>query len=496
MMDKREANILLLSDKEREYQTLVDAGYKNVFWFKSSLRAYEYFKNREDELKKFDVILMGSRTVDYFNAQKYNQPFTNVTFNSCDVEKLSFFTGNTMEDKRLLFFVSHPNVSSLGVPEEEFLGVLDVTIPNELKGEVIEMPEVESKDALLPESREDVKVLYIGFENNNEAVEKVFKESGLTNYQFIGKADFTLDDSVESLSDYDLVVVDNKCNSKLSLMGNEFQDYMKDKGKSIYFVCYHSFYQGEGINKFYLNGFSTENVSNKKRLMFSSMETEEDSLRDLMGLVINTYCSYNNNFGDGGYPGVLELDGICAKKYEKACEEARLVAEHIYELATIQRYLLDYRELISDGINNYALAGQKTEVIQHGVRITFEGLSVDIFEEGLSIAFLVGKREASRLTFKDVDLKNDESFEQFYMEYLSEKGKTSPQMARRYYEYYDPSLKIENLASEEEMKKVSAIYTRMCSVLVPIIDGIKNPESATEDNKKYSMKYSESNNKK
>ena len=495
-MDKREANILLLSDKECEYQTLVNAGYKNVFWFKSSIRAYEYFKTREDELKKFDMILMGSRTVDYFNAQKYNQPFTNVTFYSCDALKLSFFTGHSMEDKRLLFFVSHPSVSSLGIPEEEFLTVLDKAIPNELKGEVIEIPKVESKDVVLPEKREDVKVLYIGFENNNEAVEKVFKESGLTNYQFIGDADFTLEDSVSRLADYDLVVVDNMCNAKLCLMGDELQDYMKDKGKSIYLAFYHSFYQGEGINRFYLNGFPTEDLDNKKRINFRSMESEEGSLRDLTGLVVNAYCSYNKNMGDGGYPNGDELDQKCDKKYEIACEEARVVAEHIYELRTIQRYLLDYRELISEGINNYALAGQKTEAIPHGVRITFEGLSVDIFEDGLSIAFLVGKREASRLTFKDVDLKNDESFEQFYMEYLSEKGKTSPQMTRRYYEHYDPSLKIENLASEEEMKKVSAIYTRMCSVLVPIIDGITNPEGVTEDKKKYSMKYSESNNRK
>ncbi len=470
-MDKKIANILLLSDKEHEYQTLVNARYKNVVWFKSSIRAYEYFKTREDELKKFDIILMGSRTIDYFNSQKYNQPFTNVTF-SCDVEKLSFFTGHCMEDDRMLFFVSNPNVSSLGVHEEEFLGVLETTIPNELKGEVIEIPEIESKDVVLPQNRADVKVLYIGFEDNNEAVEGGFKEAGLTNYQFIKYADFSLEGNVSRLADYDLVVVDNKCNAKLSLMGDEFHDYMKDKGKSIYFACYHSGYKENGITKYYLNEFATENPGNIKRLFFSSMELEEDSLKDLMGLVINSYCSYNNNMGDGGYPNKEALDQKCAVKYAIACEEARLATERIYELATIQRYLLDYREFLNNGNFNVAYEGNSVKKIENGVRITFDGLSVDILGDRVSIAFLVGKREATRLTFKDEDMRPGELCNQFYMEYLSEKSKPSPQVLRRYYPYYDPSLKIENLASDGEMKKVSAVYNRMREVLAPIVDNL------------------------
>lgn len=501
-MDKKEANILLLSDKEREYQTLVNAGYKNVFWFKSSLRAYEYFKTREDELKKFDIILRGSRTIEYFNSAKYNQPFTNVTFNSCDVEKLSFFTGQCVGDERMLFFMSHPNVTSLGVPVDEFLSTLNDVIPNELKGEVIEIPEVEVKEVVLPENREDVKVLFIGYEKNNEVVESVFKDSGLTNYQFIQSANFSLEDSVERLADYDLVVADNMYNAKLCLMGDEFQDYMKDKGKSIYFIFYHSFYKGEGINKFYLNGFSTENPSDKKRPNFKSMESEEDSLKDLMGLAINSYCSYNNNMGDGGYPDKDALDQKCDEKYVVACAKAKLATERIYELATIQRYLFDYREFLSKGPYNLAFTGLRLDVIKNGVRISFKGLSIDILEDAVSIAFLVGTREGARLTFKDEDRKPGELCDQFYLEYLSGKGKPHPPVIRRYYNHYDPSLKIENLASDEEMRKVSAIYNRMCEVLSPIVDELKEKERQQEensqknDNKKYSKTYSESDSKK
>ncbi|MDE6292462.1 MAG: hypothetical protein K2L98_02140, partial [Bacilli bacterium] len=291
-------------------------------------------------------------------------------------------------------------------------------------------------------------------------------------------------------------------NAKLSLMGNDFQDYMKDKGKSIYFIFYHSFYKGEGITKFYLNGFSTENPEDKIRPNFSSMESEEDSLKDLMGLAINSYCSYNNDMGDGGYPGKEELDQKCDKKYAVACEEARVATERIYELATIQRYLFDYRDFLSKGPDNLDLTGLRLDVVKNGVRISFKGLSIDILEDAVSIAFLVGMREGARLTFKDEDRVSGELCNQFSIEYLSGKGKLHPPVIRRYYEHYDPALKIDNLASDEEMKKVSAIYNRMCEVLAPIVDELKEKERKQEDNnqqndnKKYSKIYSESDSKK
>ena len=46
-MDNKDANILLISDEDYEYEVLKDAGYKNVKRFTSMLRSYEYFKDEE-----------------------------------------------------------------------------------------------------------------------------------------------------------------------------------------------------------------------------------------------------------------------------------------------------------------------------------------------------------------------------------------------------------------------------------------------------------------
>lgn len=477
-MDKKDANILLISDKEYEYLTLVEAGYKNIFWFKSSLRAYEYYKNREDELKKFDIILLGSRTLSHFDCGKYYQPITDVTFYSCEVEKMSFFTGYCEEDERRLFWISHPNVTGMGVPENEFLDVLDRVIPDELKGEVIEIPQVLESEVKFPNTRQNVRVLFIGSIRDNDLVESFFKEAGFINYEFIKDTNFSLENNVEKLADYDLIVADKFYCGKLSLMGDEFQDYMKDKGKSICFAVYKSSNNGSNTNELYMEEFSTENPDNKKKITFKSMESESDALKDLMGLVVNSYCSYNKNIGDGGYPSEKDLNQKYEAQYAAACEESRIGTERIYELITIQRYLDDYRTYVNRGFKMPDM----------------EKIRIDILQDGMSVAFLAGAREGVRITFKDGDRKPGEWCDRFYLEYLSEKGKMIPVKMRRYYpHYYDPSLNIENLASEEEMKKVDAMYNRICSVLKPIIDKMKEIERAKEEkkyrNKKYNKKY-------
>ena len=485
MMDKRCANILLLSDKECEYQTLVNAGYKNVFWFKSSLRAYEYFKTRENDLKKFDVILMGSRAIAHFDRGKYGRPFSNVTFYSGEVEKMSFFAGYSEEEERMLYWISYPNVTSVGVSEEEFLSILDNVIPDKLKGEVIEIPEVKYEEIILPKKRDDVKVLFMGYERNRDLVESVFQDAGFINFEFIKSTNFSLEENVDKLSNYDLVVVDQLYNGKLSLMGDEFQDYMKDKGKIIYFDVYKFRYKSSETNEFSTTGFITEDPSDKRTVRFKSMESEDDALRDLMGIVINGYCYFNHNMGDGGYPNKDDLNQKYEERHNVLREEERKGTDRICELAMLQRYLNDYRTYVNRGIKMPKL----------------ENIKIDVLQDGVSVAFLVGNREGARITFKDEDKRPMRWCDRFYLEYLSEKGKLLPARMRRYYfEYYDPSLKIENLASEEEMKKVDAIYNRVCEVLKPVIDKMKDKERAKEEQeykkKKYNKKYSESSAKK
>ena len=59
------ANILLVSDIQDDYDELVKYGFKNVDYFKSIIRADQYFSKHPEELEKYHIILKGNQNVQH-----------------------------------------------------------------------------------------------------------------------------------------------------------------------------------------------------------------------------------------------------------------------------------------------------------------------------------------------------------------------------------------------------------------------------------------------
>ena len=53
------ADVLLISEKEKDYQDMLEYGFKRVDFFNSYMIAEEYFKNHEKQLDSYDLILVG-----------------------------------------------------------------------------------------------------------------------------------------------------------------------------------------------------------------------------------------------------------------------------------------------------------------------------------------------------------------------------------------------------------------------------------------------------
>src|SRR5699024_756738 len=60
-----EANVLLISDIQDDYDELVKYGFKNVDYFKSIIRADSYFAEHPEELEKYHIILKGNQNVQH-----------------------------------------------------------------------------------------------------------------------------------------------------------------------------------------------------------------------------------------------------------------------------------------------------------------------------------------------------------------------------------------------------------------------------------------------
>lgn len=479
-MEKKNANILLLSDNVYEYEVLKEAGYKNVFWFQSSLRAYEYFLSRVDELWKFDIILYGTRALNYYSSGKYEGPINRVTFWDDDVEKMIFFSGKNPGDEEELFYISSPNVTSLGVAKEQFLSVLNDLIPEELKEENIDIPKVEEKEVLLPKNINDVKVLFMGY--HPDLVKEELRKAGFTNYTDFYSIYDTFNENVEKLADYDLVITYKKSVTHMALLDKELEDYMRDKGKSIYVVVYYDHANGFDSTDVSITTFATDE-SISKRNDYLSIGSDEDTLRDIIRAIINLYGTYNKNIGISGYPTIDDLKEKYKKEKAIVDAENKRVLDNMYMLAQIHKYALEYKRYKEEG-----------KILSY-----LSNVRVDILKDGVSIALIVGNREALRLTFRDKDTKAAAG-SHMYLEYLSEKGKMLPAVYRNYYEYYNPTANIPDLLSDDELKKIKALYNKCMDQLIPMIDKITKEERERQEkeyrdkfNKKYNKTYQDKN---
>lgn len=464
-MVKRDAKILLLSDKEVEYQTLVDAGYKHVFWFKSLMRAYEYFKEREEQLKKFDLVLLGSSSLKKPENNKYRNLFYKAINGKEKIPSMIFSSFLYEELDELNFYISYPDIDE-SASKEFFLSILEDSIPGKLKDEMIEIPKVEEKDVVLPKKCEDVRVLFMGYASNNVFAENYFKGEGFKDYTFVEANNYSLADNVENFVNYDLVVVDRLYNGGLILLGDEFQDYMKDKGKSIYFVVYKFDHGNIGVNSYRVEGFSTENPQDVSIIEFDSLENEEDALKDVLGCVMQLYTSYNKEIESGDYPTEDELNQKCQKVqkglYEKIKQEKDKLDNKFMAVREIYNRLFDYRSLLKKGI-----------------RIpNIEGLKIDVLQNGMSVAFMAGAREAVRVSFCDEDFKRDINGKiDFYLEYLSNSGKWKNTGKRHVCcFYYIPNITDIN---DEEARKIEVLKNRIIDKLLPIIREGENVQAKT-----------------
>lgn len=454
-MDKKLANILLISDQDFEYKVLLDAGYKNVTRFGSMLRAYEYFKDHKKDLDGFDVVLMGSSAVGHRNCHKYNGDILNYVF-ALGIPYMSFFSSwHEENEEKKLFYVSYPDTTSLGMDLTRFLSVLQDIVPTELNGKVVSVPEVIEKEKILPKRREDVKVLFMVNYIDEELVDKFFKDEGFTNYTFIRANNFSFERNLELFPKYDLVVADQEFDGALSLMGNEYNDYQKDKDNNTYIIVYEL--GRTSIKENHIRGFGTDKPNDKKEMSFKSMVDEDNALLDVLRSALKLYTAYNTHLDGDEYPSEDDLRKKFDLQYEKRKKENE---------TAIEKYM-NVRELYDrmSGCRNLFNKGFKIPNI--------EGLKIDILQDGMSVAFMVGSRETVRVSFEDKDFERDiDEKISFYLEYLNNNGKMKD--AGKHIvcsSYYDPNL---TDISDDEARKIEVLLNRVIAKLSPVISEKEN----------------------
>lgn len=238
----KNANILLISDIEEEYQELVKYGFSNIDYFKSIIRADRYFKEHPEEAEKYDILIDGSERVvdDAFDLDNFlrtireSEKTLAITLNRYnnypdyfdlvsylkDSKNHRYWTSTEREYSKIFDRIVECavlNKVSDKVKEKEFIPIKDKINPNRLP---------------LPTKKEEVRILYLDACSINPEAEIVASRLGL-NVTFLAD-NSALKESVRYiLGNYDIIIASSFYSNKLLSLSRESTEQCKDTGRQL-----------------------------------------------------------------------------------------------------------------------------------------------------------------------------------------------------------------------------------------------------------------------
>lgn len=239
-----EANVLLISDIEDDYEKIVEYGFKNVNYFKSIVRANKFFLNKQEELEKYHIILTGHQSVQPYGVdaieldnmiyrvkQKENILATNLY--RYDYSDHTDFVTYLYDRRHNRYFNIHEGaytsifdkivetifinrtLEKSGLNSKEFVKYVDYINPNRLP---------------LPTKKEELKILYLG--SKFDYIDKVSKKLEL-NVEFKKDNNYCLKSIRSNLGDYDIIIATKQFSSHLLNMNRESTEQCKDTGREL-----------------------------------------------------------------------------------------------------------------------------------------------------------------------------------------------------------------------------------------------------------------------
>lgn len=168
-----EANVLLISNSEKEYQELLRFGFKNVDFFKSIIRANKYFEEHPDELNKYHIVLRGEKCnitdaayklslLDKINHLNYYNHIVE-TYMSNDEEINHFY----------IYLHDYKRARTFGMRTDSYSALYERLAENAFINNVLEAHPVDNEKFLkysdsevkeklpLPKNKSELKVLFL-----------------------------------------------------------------------------------------------------------------------------------------------------------------------------------------------------------------------------------------------------------------------------------------------------------------------------------------------
>ena len=505
------ANILLVSDIQDDYDELVKYGFKNVDYFKSIIRADQYFSKHPEELEKYHIILKGNQNVQHCCFEG-------------DVE-LDRKVWDLREEKHILepglYRYDYPdhmelvtylkdsiNNRSWDTKEQSYTKIFDRIVENTLINHTLENIDLKDKkfepiqDYInpnrlhLPTKKSDLKILYLDYIRVSEYADRIASELGL-NIDFKEDDNCSLGRYVKSnLGKYDIIIVTRLYSGNLLRMNHESTEQCKDTGKELtLLVAQNDFHWGvdsdlaDGIELGYVFGgnFAPDFKYHSKEIRILRQPIEvgqkdeywtkysQSQYSQIKGILEASVNFYNQALLQNGKPAINDLDFKTADELDQDYVNAYKNKEAIKEaeLAPIRAF-----DDIIYAISSY-LSYRKEGLISHHP----EGLKIIEGKDGITLENIYQGKTYCTITFPK-RYKSD-NIRIFNIQTLSKKGNLSdPKTIGLYTRKYENYKGIPNRPDERQANALLSIKKKIKFVLEPLIDEALDKEKNIRTHKK------------
>ena len=493
-----EANVLLISDIEEDYDELKKYGFKNIDRFKSIVRADNYFEKYPKELEKYHIILTGNQEVEKGLFISNHFALKNKLYdlrNKSHVIFTPFHKYHDSDKEEFVVYLSDfENFRNWDTRESTYTEVFDKIVESAIINRTLE--KVNLKDNKyqpiqdfvnpnrlpLPRKKTDLKILYLDAINVFESADEIANELGL-NVTFKEDNNSGLERHVISnLSDYDIIIASSTYSRSILEMNNECAEQSKDTGRELtLLVAYknnsiYSFgdYKGIGdkVDLGYVYGGMNYKDQEEQSITFRVLRYPDGGLgvdqvtdykqserREMQSILEQSVYLYNEILLKTGNPGLVDLDFKTAKQYEeeyakveeeyaKIEKEKKLAdnkaIEEIQNFDSLRYYALNYLKYKNDGLMNVNLDGVK--IAQNS-----ENTRVEIGYQG---------RVMCAITF--ANRYNEEKIRVFSIQTLNNKGNlSSPETVGLYTKKYENLNTTPKRPDERQMKAILSIKKKL-----------------------------------
>ena len=517
-----EANVLLISDIQDDYDELVKYGFKNVDYFKSIIRADSYFAEHPEKLEKYHIILKGNQNVQHccFEGDVELDRTINRLRDKKHILKSSLHRYDFSDHIELVTHLSDRiNRRSWNATEFAYQGIFDRIVENMLMNHTLKKVDLKGEKFIpiqdyinpnrlpLPTKKTELKILYLDPVRVSKYAERIAKELGLS-------VDFKEDDNCSlgryvksNLGKYDIIIVSRVYSDNLLSMNHESTEQCKDTGKELtLLVAQNDLYWGvdrdlaDGIKLGYVFGGNyapdSEYHSKEIRILRQPIEVdtkdeywikhEQSQYSKMKGIIEASVNFYNQALLQRSKPAISDLDFktaeeldqdyVDAYKNKEAVREAELAPIRLFD--NIRYSIISYLNYKKNGLINQIPEGLK--IIEDK-----DGIKVENIYQGRTLCAIVFPKE-----YKHEDLRI------FQIQTLSKKGKlSSPQTIGVYTNKYENLESIPDRPDEKQASALLSIEKKINVALRPLNEEAwkKQLEQETQEPKTLNLKR---NNKK